>query len=209
MSIRFMTAAMAVGGAVLLTACDQREPTVYTVPKEVASNETDTGTPMPPDRAVPPASQAMVNQSLPAGALNAGGEAPTWEPAPHWSTGIESAMRRGSYRITGTAGEGDISVTTFPGDVGGLLANINRWRGQVDLAPIRQNEVAQYITSLNINGKEATLVELEGPQQGTVTAIFEHGGNSWFFRITGPNALVTEERDAFLGFLQSVHFPHE
>ena len=43
-------------------------------------------------------------------------------------------MRIGNYAVTNEAGQSlDFSITSFPGQVGGILANVNRWLGQVGI----------------------------------------------------------------------------
>ena len=43
-------------------------------------------------------------------------------------------MRKASFVVEEADGaKVDISATSFPGESGGLLANINRWRGQLGL----------------------------------------------------------------------------
>jgi hypothetical protein len=34
-------------------------------------------------------------------------------------------------------GKAEVTVSAFPGDTGGLLANLNRWRGQIGLEPVQ------------------------------------------------------------------------
>jgi hypothetical protein len=57
----------------------------------------------------------------------------------------------------------DLHVDKFPGAVGGLLANVNRWRGQVGLAPIEDNELDKDTRKENFNGNPVTVVRLVGP----------------------------------------------
>ena len=196
----------AVGG--LFIGCGGNEPTVYEVkrsPEESAEPRREA--PAPEATFERPASLAMADQVLPANAVNLGGDGPAFEIPGHWQEGAPSAMRRGSFRVSGPEGEGDISITSFPGDVGGLLANINRWRGQLGLGPITQSDLPGATETLPARGIDLTLVEFDGPTQGTVTAIADHGGNSWFFRLTGPNALVAKERESFVEFLRTIEFP--
>lgn len=228
MTMRLLSATAAFTGLWMLAGCGgASEPTVYDVPKEEEpAPRQPVGAPMaggavgetpmmgerPAAGGVPaggerPASEAMIGQALPDGAVNVEAEQPAWEAADHWEAGPASVMRRGSYRVSGPEGAADISITTFPGDVGGLLANVNRWRGQLNLAPIDADRLPDHTRTETIHGREATIVEFDGPSQGTVTAIFEHEGDSWFFRLTGPNALVARERGIFLEFLQTIRFP--
>ena len=50
-------------------------------------------------------------------------------------------MRIGSYQIPYKDKFADLSITFFKGDGGGLLQNINRWRGQLNLQESTLSEV--------------------------------------------------------------------
>jgi hypothetical protein len=53
----------------------------------------------------------------------------------HWERKPATQMRVGNYAVSNDAGEAlDFSITSFPGEVGGILANVNRWLGQVGIA---------------------------------------------------------------------------
>ena len=68
-----------------------------------------------------------------------------------------SAMRRGSYSITDDRNnEADLSITAFPGDVGGELANVNRWRGQVGLEPLSEEQFTKQAQAIEIAGQEGS-----------------------------------------------------
>ena len=142
-------------------------------------------------------------------------ENPAWSPPAHWVPGKPSQLRRASFSANGAYGERvAISITTFPGQVGGALANINRWRRQIGLGPITENETDEVVTELEINGHQYRLIELaneaqaedKGWPQSSIIASRTHQGNSWFFKMSGDQPLVAQEREAFLQFLGSVEF---
>ncbi len=65
-----------------------------------------------------------------------------------------------SFSVAGDNGQkAKIAVSVFPGPVGGALANINRWRMQLGLAPIKQEELPTATQTLHIVDGDATLVE--------------------------------------------------
>jgi len=74
-----------------------------------------------------------------------------------------SSVRRGSYAVSGAEGAGDVSITAFPGDVGGNLANVNRWRGQLQLAPV--SDLNGALQAFEANGLHMQI--FEGSNQGT------------------------------------------
>jgi hypothetical protein len=114
-------------------------------------------------------------------------------------------MRKGSYSVSGPEGAADLSITAFPGDVGGDLANVNRWRGQLQLPPVP--DLTGALQPLEANGFR--ILVFDGANGGTrmLGAIVPRAGETWFFKLTGPDALVAREKPAFLDFLKTVKAP--
>ncbi len=98
-------------------------------------------------------------------ATDAGGL--TWTAPATWKAKPGSAMRKGSYTI-GTEGgpAADLAITAFPGDVGGDLANVNRWLGQLGRPPIAAAELAGVLTPLAGAGVAMQVVDLAGGTAG-------------------------------------------
>ena len=124
-------------------------------------------------------------------------------------------MRRATFVAKGTEGQtAEIVVSVFPGDVGGLLANINRWRSQIGLGPVAPDEISGITSDLVINGTKATVVDFKAdtapagkaqPLRMVVVTI-PQAGNSWFFKMTGDSPLVEAQKETFLQFVKSVQF---
>lgn len=167
---------------------------------------------LPPDHpaigASAPAASDMANTPV----IKAAGPGLNWTAPAHWQSKPAAAMRKATYAVPGDAGAvGDLSVTAFPGDVGGELANLNRWRGQLGLAPIGAGDVAGLVTRLTPHGLNATVVDFSGVTADKpvrmLGAIVPYGGATWFFKLTGPVELVAKEKPAFLEFIQSLSAP--
>ncbi|MDP0501710.1 MAG: hypothetical protein Q7P63_16575 [Verrucomicrobiota bacterium JB022] len=196
---------------VLLGGCGDGSPdaVTYRVPTEEAPPPpSNSGMPRAPFAANAGSDMDnMAAQTLPEGAINTGGHDPRWQAPSHWEEAPASNVRRASYVVRGEGGEADMSVTSFPGDVGGDLANVNRWRRQLNLAPINANQLAQALQPMVVDGEQSKYVEIfEAGEQATIAAIVPHHGNTWFFKLTGPNALVAREREAFKAYVQSTRF---
>ncbi len=140
---------------------------------------------------------------------------PHWTLPEGWLPGKTSTMRRGSFTVMGPDNQGvDISVTTFPGDVGGEVMNINRWRRQIGLSPISIDSLDEHIVTKIINDMTFRIVDFSAElsklddnyPQRTIVATINHEGNSWFFKMTGDAPLVALQEKTFMGFLTSVHF---
>lgn len=189
--------------ALALAGCREAKVTSYRVPREKPD-------PLPPiltgDVPMPGAGAGdMASTAVP----TASGHDLTWDAPADWQAQPLSAMRKGSFAVTdGRGATADLSITAFPGDVGGLLANVNRWRGQVQLPPIGESELATATTPLESRGLTFVVVDLANaaaPKTDRILgAIVPYDGATWFFKLRGPDALVEQQKAAFLAFLRTV-----
>ena len=135
-----------------------------------------------------------------------------WTAPAGWEQQPATGFRKGSFLVRGDDGtQADVSVTSFPETAGGLLANVNRWRDQLKLPPI--TDAQQAGTPLSAGGHEMFFVDLASEQailpndskSRILGAILPLNGETWFFKMSGPDQLVESQRDAFQQFLASVH----
>lgn len=199
-----------------LAACRDREITAYRAPKDPApsapmpkagmanTNDLPPGHPPIGPDAAPAAPGAMAAPVATAEAADL-----IWTAPAHWTPKALGSMRKGSYTVPGEGGAaGDLAITAFPGDTGGLFNNVNRWRGQVGLAPIDAAQLATATEAIEANGLKMVLVDVTGPVNGAPTtllgAIVPHNGQTWFFKLLGPEALVTHEKPAYREFLNTI-----
>lgn len=144
--------------------------------------------------------------------LPAGGDAAKWAVPANWQTKAPGQMITAAYTVTGADGQGEVTVSKFPGDVGGLVANVNRWRQQLGLSPLSDAEARKSAEMLEIDGKkDSYLVDLSGTNARTgrkarmISVGVPRGGETWFYKILGDDALVGKEKDAFLKFIVSAY----
>ena len=133
--------------------------------------------------------------------------APTWEVPSHWIKTSASSMRLASYEVNdGNGSKLDFSITSFPGDVGGTLANVNRWLGQIGIDPVEESNLSKYVSPIVLDERDAQLVVAVGEKNALFAAIMMVEDRSWFFKITGNRELAKVEKSNFLSFLNSVCF---
>jgi hypothetical protein len=167
---------------------------------------TDATGPLPPGHPAIPDATAASSAPVPASAL-------TWTAPAEWQAKALTQMRSGSFTVRGEGdATADLSIIAFPGAAGGLVENLNRWRGQVGLASLDAAQVVAQATVVKTNaGLEFTFADLaaegNGPQQRLLGAIASYGGETWFFKLIGPDALVARTKPAFLAFLNTVKAP--
>lgn len=197
--------------SLLAAGCQKEEVTAYRIPKEAAPPHAHGPAQAAPGTAgSAPAAPGAQADMAGTPVATAGGANLQWTAPAHWAAKAGSAMRKGSYAIKGDGGEADMAITAFPGDVGGDLANLNRWRGQIGLPPVGQAEFESSTQHLDRNGLHMTVVDIAGTganAQRILGAMVPHGGATWFFKLTGPDALVAKEKPAFVAFLDTIKPP--
>ncbi|MEM8867935.1 MAG: hypothetical protein AAGC73_06675 [Verrucomicrobiota bacterium] len=208
-SNKFITLTIAVSGA-LLSGCDNSEPATYYIPKEERAVNTPAmpaaAPAEPKSSASPPASTAPSPMQMLPGMKEAAAKAGefTYTCPPSWIEQPAGGVRKASFRIESDSGSADVSVTAFPGDVGGLTANINRWCGQVGMSPLSDQQVAEVAKPYTISKHAGRLVLLQGPSESILGGILPFHGYTWFFKMKGDNVTVVQETEAMQQFLDSV-----
>lgn len=167
-----------------LLGCEDNEIRAYRAPKAAP----------PPQQMTPELPPATMTDQAVVWTLPDG-----WEEVP-----TEQAMRLATF----TAGEGmpEITLSAFPGTVGGVLANINRWRGQIGLEPTDNNGLMQSVISIPESQTDALVVDLRGPDEVRMLAsiITPGDGQSWFVKSTGGSASIDSLVAPFIEFSKSV-----
>ena len=140
----------------------------------------------------PPAADGSVTWQLPDG----------WKPAP-----TAGSMRYATINISAADGAtAELAVSHFPGDVGGDLENVNRWRQQAAMDPVDAADLAPLITRLTAGPQTINLIDITGPKLRLIAGWTRHGADTWFFKLTGPDPLVGAEKAKFTAFLESIRF---
>jgi hypothetical protein len=179
--------------ALALSACNNENISVYRIPKEnnQVSLQTGSGNLAP----APPANPA------------------SWTKPDGWTEKALSEMRLGSFQVAGTNDEtADVSITAFPGDAGGLELNVNRWRQQVHQPTLEGDQLAQSCQEETVDGIPTIIVDLQSPAgtekaSAILGAVMRTADRTWFVKMTGPPDLLKVQKDNFLRFVRSFHFP--
>ncbi len=139
-----------------------------------------------------------------------------WE----WQT-PSVTMRLAQAGVPGSAGPGQLTVFHFgPGGGGGVDANLQRWAGQVQpkegSSPRRETfETGAFrVTWIDVAGTILPSTMGVGPTEPQpdsrlLAAVVEGNQGPWFFKLTGPDATLDAQREAFLGMLRGVRAREE
>lgn len=155
----------------------------YTVPKEHPALAADAPNPGIDTEAAP------IRWTLPGG----------------WEALAPTSIRIGNFLVPGKDGKkAEVAVTSFPGPVGTELNNVNRWRREIGLEPVAQNEVSSQ--TVQVDAQDGKLYDLAGAGVRTVVASVPHDGATWFFKLKGDPETVAAAKEDFQKFLKSVRF---
>ena len=122
----------------------------------------------------------------------------------HWQQVPAGQMQRQRYQIAVDDLKAELTVSAFPGEAGGLLANVNRWRAQVGLDAVGSDQLTGIVSPLDSAGANAKLVVMTGTNAAdkrpvrVVAAIVPRGDMTWFFKMNGDVALVEREQETLL-----------
>ena len=94
-----------------------------------------------------------------------------------------------------------------------MLANVNRWRGQLGLNALEQAELDKQVSAFSASGSQASLVDFTGTNARTgkptrlVGVVLPSGGQTWFYKLMGDESVVSQQKEAFIQFIQSAKYP--
>lgn len=150
-------------------------------------------------------SQAAVAPQPSVGDKGSGGL--QYSTPPGWKAQPPSQFAVAAFQVGSGADAVQVTVSPLSGPAGGLLSNVNRWRGQIGLAPTTDEQLAKEARELPVGSEKAVYVDLTSPtKQRILGAVLTHGGQTWFFKMKGPADKVESERAAFEAFVQSIQF---
>ena len=158
-----------------------------------------------------PAIPGMDSAAQTAPAADAAGK-PTWTVPADWKEGQLAQFLVAKFVIGSGDASAAVNVSSLAGDGGGLLPNINRWRGQLGQPPVTDADIAA-LPTVDATDVKATLVDIAGTDARSgkparlVGMIVPLGGQTWFYKLMGDANVVAQQKDALIKFVQSAKYP--
>src|SRR5262249_16632566 len=104
------------------------------------------------------------------------------------------------------------TVTALAKDGGGIAANVNRWRAQVGLAALKDEDALKAVRPATGNGIAGHALDVSGPgadgkpaPRGLGTFV-KRRRRTRVFRMAGQSTQVSKHKADFEAFLKSVRF---
>jgi len=133
----------------------------------------------------------------------------TWETPDNWNASTKSSMRVASYLLPSSKGNADLSVIYLNGDGGGTLANVNRWRSQLDLPNLAKKEIELVAQSFNGNigpYKIYEIININNKESGFLCSIIPADDFTVFIKLNAHINSIDELRKQFIDFSSSFRY---
>jgi hypothetical protein len=195
---------------------EQKSPLVeylksFSFPSSGNSAPAEAGTPngLPPSH--PPIGN--INAAATAAAPTSSEGKPEWQVPAGWKEIDAGQFLVAKFIVAGSDNsQAAVNVSMSAGDGGGVLGNVNRWRGQLGLNQLAQAEVDKLVRSVDIDLSKAMFVDMSGTdvRSGAKTrlvgAIVPKAQQTWFYKLMGPAPLVEQQKYTFTKFVQTVKY---
>jgi len=131
----------------------------------------------------------------------------TWNLPDTWVPSKGHSMRLASFDIPFSKGVGDLSIVSLSGSSGGLLANVNRWRGQVELDPISESDI---LTASSVGESKMgpyrifKMINEKKKEKAIIAAVLPTGEKTFFIKLTADIQGISELEFSFKNFCSSI-----
>lgn len=131
----------------------------------------------------------------------------SWTTPKGWTELAGNGMRAASFELPRGPGKAEVTVVALPGDVGGELANVNRWRGQLALPPFTEEQMGAARQTVRCRAGSVLVYDFTGTgtkKTRLVAGMIQVSGTTWFFKLMGDEGAVAAARPAFLKLLEGL-----
>ena len=127
-----------------------------------------------------------------------------WPVPDHWVAVKPGTFQKAKFIMGDQGKQAYFSIVKLEGESGTLLANINRWRKQLFLEAIQENQLNNHVDEI-ILGKKRYYITKQVNQNAILAATHKASLDvTWFFKLEGDDIIVLNETDNFLTFLKTV-----
>ncbi len=118
-----------------------------------------------------------------------------------WTEVAPGPMQQAKFTVPEKDGaKADVMVSIFPSETGGVVENVKRWRRQLKLADIPDDEIAKLAQPLAGGPEGSLIVDLKNEARALTGAIVPHDGQWFFLKLLGDAPAVASAREAFVVF---------
>ena len=130
----------------------------------------------------------------------------SWKKPESWIPSSGSSMRLASFDVPFSDGTGDLSVIQLSGTGGGLEANVNRWRRQLNLEPQTLSEIEKEMIEKKVGLGVYNIIQIinEEMDSAFLCAILPAGNQTLFVKLSAKPPGIREIETDFILFCSSL-----
>ncbi len=153
---------------------------------------------------------SSASSSEPSGSVSSGPVELAFSLPSGWKEAPNDTFSRYAFIVEGEEAAARVTITALRANPSPqyLLANVNRWRAQVDLPPWSLEDLEKGLEDIEFLGGQAKLIvalpEKRAGLQGIIGVIGIHGSTAWFIKMKGDAELLEQKRDQFKTFVKSI-----
>ncbi len=130
-----------------------------------------------------------------------------WIKPQSWKEVKGHTMRYASFNAPYVDGNADISITTFEGNSGGIVPNVNRWLGQIGIEPYSSDKILNIEEKMKSKLGEYSyfkLINEKNNETAILAAIFELKNRTIFIKLSSTIKGLRSIETEFIGFCSSI-----
>ena len=125
-----------------------------------------------------------------------------WDKPKSWTQKLGGSMRVVSFSLAKS--DLDVSIVQLGGSAGGLVANINRWRGQLSLADETEENILTSLKKESSKISGFSWIQLSNESESFLVSIYNLPGLTLFVKAKGSIKTIDAEKENFLNLCKSI-----
>ena len=130
----------------------------------------------------------------------------SWVTPKNWNESTGNSIRLASFSLPAKVGSAEVSLIILSGQAGGLVPNINRWRGQVGLDQATDVKIKSEVTSIKtkIGIFKYKFIKNNTNSKAIMAAILKKTTSTLFVKATGHLKDLAAQEKTFLKFIEGI-----
>lgn len=129
-----------------------------------------------------------------------------WSAPKGWIEKETNSIRVGSYDLPNIGDKkGELSIIILAGDGGGIIPNLNRWRGQIGLTPSGAKEIENSLQTTKGKLGSFRYTQITNKDKSILAAFTMNKGKTIYIKASGNTLVLEKQKRAFIEFIKGIY----
>lgn len=129
-----------------------------------------------------------------------------WSAPDEWDLTANDQFSKVAWQVGDVLDGARVTVSDVSMGMG-LVAQLNRWRGQVGIESAENANPMRDTEQLQVDGRTATYVTFHGPKGSILGMMMPIDNTLWVFKLRGATSVAKDQETVFRSFCESVKLP--